>query len=112
MVNFYSILTLYYIAVITGIFFHCYFAKFIASDFQNNRSLRVKLRFTIAYYYIMGFFSIYFIHFTGDIDLGWLNDSILIVFIIGSIFFIIILYGYMTFSLEKPKTSHKKRKWK
>jgi len=110
--NFYLVLTLYYIAVIVSVLFHRYFSRFIESDFNNNRTLKIKRRWGIAYFYIMGFFSVYFIHFIGDTDLGWLNDHVLIAFIIGSIFVIILLYAHIIVSLESPKKFHKKRKWK
>jgi|GEM_PF-3573925 len=113
MTKLWIILCLYYILFISSIFLHHYFSKFIASDFQYNRTLNIKRRWTLVYYYLSGvIYNAYTFNYIRNNDLGVLNDHIGIAFIIGSIFLIILWYCHIIYSLEVPKKSHKKRKWK
>lgn len=110
--EFYSHLVLYYFAVIVSVFLHRYFSKFIASDFQNNRSLKIKRRWGVAYFYGVGIWSIHVMHEMAKSDLGGWDNSTTIFTITGSIFLIFLWLCYIIVALESPKKSHKKRKWK
>jgi len=112
MVKFYSILTLYYIAAIIGVFFHRYFLQFIENDFKNNRALRIKKRWALAYSYGIGIWSVYMIHLMGESDLGGQDNSTCIYAIAGSLFLGVLLCAHIVVSLETPRKFHKKRKWK
>jgi len=111
MINIYLQLGLYYFAVIVGIFLHRYFSQFIASDFQNNHSLKVKRRWGVAYFYGVGIWSIHVIHLMGS-NSHRFEENLFNLSIIPSVFLIILWHCYIIVALESPKKSHKKQKWK
>jgi len=117
MTHFNLLIGLYYFAAFIGIFLHRYFSRFIASDFQYGRTIRIKRYLTIGYYYLIGFYSFYLLHFMRDnkknLSVFYAERvNVIVPVIVVSILAIILLYGYMAFSLEAPKKFHKKRKWK
>lgn len=111
MTNFYPLLGLYYFAAIVGFLLHRYFSKFIASDFQNNRTLNIKRRLTIIYYYGTAIAGGIFVKFIGN-NSTQIEENIFTLSIIPSIAIILLCYFYLMVSLESPKKFHKKRKWK
>lgn len=113
MSHFLLALCLYYILFIMSVFLHRYFSKFIASDFLHNRTLKIKRRWTLVYYYLAGvFYNVYLINLMRKENLGELSNSRWIVVITISIFLIILGYCHIIVALESPKKFHKKRKWK
>ena len=110
MINIYLQLGLYYFAVIVGIFLHRYFSQFIASNFQNSRSLKIKRRWGIAYFYCIAIWCFYMIDLIGNSG-SLLNDNIFTLSMMASFGIILIYFAYIVVSLESPKKSHKKRKW-
>lgn len=111
MINIYLQLGLYYFAVIVGIFLHRYFLTFIASDFQNNRSLKIKQRWGIAYFYAIMVFCIHMINVIGDSG-ELLDDRIFTLSMMSSFAIFLLYFAHTAVSLESPKKFHKKRKWK
>jgi len=113
MMHFIVTLCLYYILFIISVFLHRHFSKFIASDFKNNRSLNIKRRWVLTYYYFSGvIYNAYLVNLLGKGNLGTLSNSSYIIFIGISIFLIILWYCHIICSLEAPKKLHKKRRWK